>query len=167
MFSWIDTIVLLVCVYSFIKFIRKTIRNKEFIFAAFSITCLTLCIYFAVENVYILLGFDTSSSVSSIGLIKEWSAIVAISFALSGLAILIRNAKPAFARFPLTFTAFPLLIIVAHPFAINTIILKYWLIGIYQGGAIIIGALMYSVIATYNSRFAIVLLSVFFPPDYK
>jgi len=160
MFSWLNTLIFAVCLYSFLKFTRKTLRNRELIFASFSISCLTLCVYFAVENIYVLLGYDISAPSSSTGLIKEWSAIISISFALSALAILIRNAKPAFARFPLTFTALPLLIIVAHPFAVNTIILKYWLIGIYQGGAIIISALMYTVIATYNSRFTIVLLSV-------
>jgi len=157
---WLDTTVFLACFYAFLKFIRKTFRTKELIFAGISVSCLAISIYFIASPLNVLVNRLPDLSFDVVQMIREWSAIVSISFILSAIAILIRNAKPPFARFPIYFTALPLLLIAVHPIAIKTIVLKYWLMGIYQGGAIIIGIMLYTVMATHDSKFLIILFSV-------
>lgn len=157
---WFDFLSFLVCLYATIKFYRKLIRTRELIFASFTISTLSMSVYFLTAQLFILIGGNLPISEYYLAMTKEWSGIVSISFTLVGLAILIRNAKPEFARFPLSFTALPLLLIAVHPLAMDTIVLKYWLIGIYQGGAILISFLMYSVITMHDKKFMLILASV-------
>jgi len=156
---WFDFFSFLICLYATIKFYRKLIRTRELIFVSFSISALTMCIYFLATQLFMLSG-DLSISEQYLAITKEWAGVVSVAFALVGLAILIRNAKPEFARFPLSFTALPLLLIAIHPLAMDTIVLKYWLIGIYQGGAILISFLMYSVMTMYDKKYMLILVSV-------
>lgn len=79
------------------------------------------------------------------GLLGEWFEIIAISFVLSGLAVLIRESKPVFAQFPLIYTAFPLLLVLSYWLVKDTLAIKEWLMSIYQGGALMVAILMYGV----------------------
>ena len=119
-----------------------------------------MCLYFIASPFFAMAGQQIPNMVEYLSIAKEWAGVVAISFTLVGLAILIRNAKPEFARFPLLFTTLPLLLIVFYPLAVDTIVLKYWLLGIYQGGAIVISFLMYSVITMHDNKFLLILASV-------
>lgn len=77
--------------------------------------------------------------------INEWFEIIAISFVLSGLAVLIRESKPVFAQFPLIYTAVPLLLVFSYWLVKDTLAIKDWLTSIYQGGALMVAILMYGV----------------------
>jgi hypothetical protein len=83
--------------------------------------------------------------------IVEWGHITSLAFILSSLAIFIRESKPVFAQFPMVYTALPLLIVISYLLVQDTYALKTWLLVIYQGGAIIVALLMYSVY-TYRRR---------------
>lgn len=87
----------------------------------------------------------TSTSISAFLVISEWGHILSLAFILSALAVFIRESKPVFAQFPLVYTALPVLIVISYYVVIDTYALKTWLISIYQGGAIVVGLLMYSV----------------------
>lgn len=102
-----------------------------------------------------LLEFYISNSTLSIGtqIIADWGPIVGLAAVLSSMAVFIRDSKPNFAKFPLSYTAFPLLIILSYALVRNTLVLKEWLIGIYQGGSIIIAALMYGVYAARDKSY--------------
>lgn len=84
------------------------------------------------------------------GIINEWGQVIMISFLLSGLAVLVRESKPDFAQFPLIYTGLPLLIIFSYLLVKDTMALKEWLMSIYQGGALLVALLIYSV---YTYRF--------------
>lgn len=92
--------------------------------------------------------------------IVEWGHITCLAFILSSLAIFIRESKPVFAQFPLFYTALPLLILFSYFLVQNTYALKSWLIAIYQGGAIIVSLLMYSIYTYRRNEYAVILSGV-------
>jgi hypothetical protein len=126
--------------YATFQIIRLTIRVKkaEFLFYAFAM--LAFSSIFISNYVDILINYW--GYVFDEQLMKDWSGISAIAFALSGVAFLIFNSKPPFARFPISLCFVPLLIIPAFYFAMHTLVLKDWLLSIYQGGAILVALLM-------------------------
>lgn len=90
----------------------------------------------------------------------EGGHILCLAFVLSSLAVFIRESKPAFAQFPLFYTAFPLLIIISYLLVYNTFALKTWLLFIYQGGAILVALLIYSIYTYRRIEYAIILAGV-------
>ena len=81
-----------------------------------------------------------------------WVRIVSISFALCGLAILLWESKPTFARFPVIFCAVPLLLIPAFVFIINSSTLNELVLALLQVGALAIGFMLYLLKASNDTR---------------
>lgn len=103
----------------------------------------------------------TDPSVASASeFIVEWGHVTSLAFVLSSLAIFIRQSKPAFAQFPLIYTALPLLIIISYVLVQDTYAIKTWLLVIYQGGAITVALLMYSVYTYRRTEYALILTGV-------
>lgn len=75
----------------------------------------------------------------------EWGNFIAITFALSGLFVKIRNSKPVFARFPMYLTALPLVSILFYPLVLDSLIVKDLIQIIYQGGGIVVAILVLSI----------------------
>lgn len=90
----------------------------------------------------------------------EWGHISCLAFVLSSLAVFIRDSKPVFAQFPMLYTALPLLIVISYILVKDTYALKNWLIAIYQGGAITVALLMYSVYTYRRYQYALILVGV-------
>ncbi|MEO1023224.1 MAG: hypothetical protein AAFW89_11835, partial [Bacteroidota bacterium] len=63
----------------------------------------------------------------------EWGMILSITFSLSALFVLIRNSKPVFARFPVSFTLLPFVVPLGFPFLVESDVLENLLIALYQG----------------------------------
>lgn len=74
--------------------------------------------------------------------VRHFLQIMAISFAVSGIFILIRHSKPVFARFPQQFVYLPFLIVIFYPIVDQTIVIKNLVRMIYQGGALFVAALL-------------------------
>lgn len=77
--------------------------------------------------------------------VAEWGYVLLLACVLSALALFVRESKPAFARFPLLYTALPLLIVISYFLVRDTYALKEWMLAIYQGGALAVAGLMYGV----------------------
>jgi hypothetical protein len=92
--------------------------------------------------------------------IVEWGHVVCLAFILSSLAVFVRESKPVFAQFPMLYTALPLLIVFSYFLVKDTYALKRWLLAIYQGGAILVSLLMYSVYTYRNNEYAMILTGV-------
>jgi len=92
--------------------------------------------------------------------IVEWGHVTSLAFVLSSLAIFIRESKPVFAQFPMIYTALPLLIIISYLLVQDTYAIKTWLLVIYQGGAITVALLMYSVYTYRRTEYAFILTGV-------
>jgi hypothetical protein len=92
--------------------------------------------------------------------IVEWSKVAGITFTLIVMALLIREMKPAFARFPVLFSYMPLFIILVYPFIADVQILKDVLNQILQGGALFIVLLFYLTLIRKMDDHILFLLSI-------
>ena len=95
--------------------------------------------------------FDQLLHTDLIVLIYEWLRILSVSMLLSGLGLMVRDAKPKINRAPIALSLIPLLLLVIHPFVMHTIVLKEVLIQIYIGGALFIALLLFT-LKSYNKK---------------
>lgn len=89
--------------------------------------------------------------------LTEWFNIIAISFVLSGLAVLIRESKPVFAQFPLIYAAVPLLLVLSYWLIKDTLAIKELLLAFYQSGALLVALLMHGVHSYRANQFSVLL----------
>ncbi len=94
-----------------------------------------ICIIASISASFFFSEFETE--------IKEWTKVTGISFALVVIAILIREMKPTYVRYPVIFSYVPLAIIAVYPFISDAEILKNLLNQLLQGGAIAVSLLLY------------------------
>lgn len=153
---WATLILTLASGYVAIKLLRLTNRRGRLKFLGLTIAAglLTLMQLALVVNS----GIDNAAYTDAANFIVEWGQITCVAFVLSSLAVFIRESKPVFAQFPLLYTAFPLLILISYFLVQDTYAIKKWLIIIYQGGAIVVSILMYSVY-TYRRKDYLLVLS--------
>ncbi len=97
---------------------------------------------------------------TAVNFIAEWGHVICLAFILSSLAVFIRESKPVFAQFPMLYTGLPLLIVISYLLVQETYALKTWLIAIYQGGAITVSLLMYSVYTYRRNEYVFILSGV-------
>lgn len=148
-------ILLLAAVYSTTRILLKAYQSKESVFYLYGGGGIALIIT--------LLGRPVNAIINNIGIngseesVYIWGSVITIAFVLSGLMLLIRNSKPEFARFPGVFVGLPLLLILSFPFVADSMIIMYWLIGIYEACAIIVAIMMHSVLSLKNHANYIVL----------
>lgn len=79
----------------------------------------------------------------------EWGEVYTIAFVLSSLLLFVRESKPEFSRFPIVYVSIPFIVILSYLIVYNTILIKNWLLSIYQGGAVVAAIMMYGI---YYSR---------------
>jgi hypothetical protein len=151
MISWNYVPLLLASLISTYWLYQLSYENRDGMYALLGTAVLAMVFYSCSE--LILFGLKSAGLSVSLGIVQEWTRVIGVSFTLSAMGMLIRNSKPAFARFPRIFTAIPMLIILSYPFAMDTLVLKDWLMGIYESGALLIAILMYAVLTTYEYRF--------------
>lgn len=116
-------------------------KNRELVFLCYGMAAASVTIAFLDPFIAILIqkiGYELIGQP-----FMEWGRICSISFILCGLIEFIRNSKPDFARFPQIFVAFPLLLIVTYPIVWHTLVLKDWLLGIYEISALFVGLVMH------------------------
>lgn len=105
---------------------------------------------------------DDANLSAAVDFVVEWGHITSLAFVLSSLAIFIRESKPVFAQFPFFYTALPLLILISYFFVQDSYALKNWLTAIYQGGAIFVAVLMYSVYTYRKAEYGLILTGMGF-----
>ncbi|HET6527605.1 MAG TPA: hypothetical protein VFG39_02530 [Balneolaceae bacterium] len=119
-------------------------------------------IFVVIQLSVFVAGATDSSTINAVSdFIVEWGHIACLAFILSSLVIFIRQSKPAFAQFPMAYTALPILILISYFLVKDTYALKNWLLSIYQGGAILVALLMYSVYTYRNRDYILILSGVF------
>lgn len=153
---WATFILAIVSLYVAVKLFRLTNNRGRLKYLGLTIAAgiFTLIQIFQFLDILI----DSANFTAATAFIAEWGHLTCLAFILSSLAVFIRESKPVFAQFPMLYTAFPLLIIISYVLVQDTYALKTWLITIYQGGAIIVALLMYSVY-TYRRKEYVVILS--------
>lgn len=78
----------------------------------------------------------------------------------SALAVLVREVKPPFARFPTLFVGLPLLLILAFPLASNIPVILNWVELIFQIGAILILGLLLIVVGKIQQEYYKLFISI-------
>ena len=156
--DWATFVFILVGGYVALKLVGLSESRGRIKFLGLTIAAV---LFFIMQTMVFISGFVDSASVTNISnFIFEWGHITCLAFVLSALAVFIRESKPVFAQFPMLYTALPLLIVISYLLVQDTYALKNWLIAIYQGGAIIVALLMYSVYTYRRKQYAIILAGV-------
>jgi len=153
MVQWYYLITGLVLLYSTIQLGISAFREQQLMHSSLAGAALFWTIDFGLRSFGPMLAEIWPQS--TVEIIFAWAEIVAVALVLCYLALLIRDSKPVFARFPFAFTALPLLIIITFPLVQNTIVLKDWVIGLYEGGALLIGLLVFGVKTSKDERFTL------------
>lgn len=125
---------------------------------AFATTAVILSGFgYLFDAVVSLLGTLTPLIQSASDLI--WLTVAALL--LVSLANFLRDDKPPFARYPFVFTLLPLIVLPVYPFIADTVVIKAWILGLYQFGALTIALLLFSLIASKDKSARLFVLAVF------
>lgn len=149
-------ILLLSVVYATFNLLRLAYLKKELVYSLYGISGAVIVIIILGDLIKGLV-VDLNISLENFNI---WGSVIAIAFILCGLMELIRDSKPEFARFPKAFIALPVLIIISFPFITETIVLKYWLLGIYEATAIIVAIMMHVVLSKKDSSHLTILAGI-------
>lgn len=133
--NWIYILYFSVGVPALINLFLIARKDKSLSVLAFGVALLTFLVGVGLDY-----GFGDRLSFA-----REWGDLIAITTALCGLFIEIRESKPVFARFPIYLTIVPFLTILFYPLIINSAVIKDLLQLIYQGGAIVVSILVVSI----------------------
>ncbi|MGM0545129.1 MAG: hypothetical protein ACQEST_00275 [Bacteroidota bacterium] len=148
-------LLLLISGFVAVKLIALTNKKGRLKYLGLAIATAILCVIQLI--VFIDQLASDPSFAAAAEFIVEWGHITALAFVLSSLTVFIRESKPVFAQFPMLYTALPLLIVISYVLVQDTYALKNWLIAIYQGGAIVVALLMYSVYTYRRNEYGIIL----------
>lgn len=132
--NWIGLIVFFTFGIAFILLIKRFIINKSVTHLYFSLAALT------VSASYLGTIFFNTNNYNII----EWGKLISITTYISGLLAFVRESKPIFARFPIYLTALPLISILFFPLIIETIVIRDVINAIYQGGALVVTIMVFT-----------------------
>ncbi len=133
--KWTDLVVALSFGASFILLIRLFFQKRTLLYLYFGLSALCICIPYLLDLLQIKLAFH----------IFEWGRLASITIYISGLSVLIRDSKPVFARFPQYLTALPFVSFLFFPFIIDSMVIKDLINAVYQGGALVVTVLVFTV----------------------
>lgn len=139
--KWIDLVLSISAGISFALLLKLYIRSKSLLELYFALAVIIL----GMPYLFDLFRVDAQV------IIFEWYKLISVTIFISGLLVLIRESKPVFARFPLYLTALPFISILFFPFIIDSVVIKDLLNAIYQGGALIVTTLVFTVNHARNS----------------
>lgn len=110
-------------------------------------------IFFIIINIGLILSPLLRGDVSSviISWIIQGAHICCVALVLSSLLLFVRESKPSFMRFPILYAASPLVIIISYVLVYDTIVLKNWLLNIYEAGAVAASLLIYGFYCYHRS----------------
>lgn len=156
--TWVALVLTIIGGYVVLKLTKLTQKNERLKFLGLTIAA---SIFVVMQFSIFIDGMVTNPDYTAISdAIVEWGHVVCLAFILSSLAIFVRESKPVFAQFPMLYTALPLLIVFSYFLVKDTYALKRWLLAIYQGGAILVSILMYSVYTYHKQQYAMILVGV-------
>ncbi len=133
--KWIDLVVSLSFGTVCFLLLKRFIQRRTMLDLYFSLAALFISIP------YVLDLFRMEPSIN----LFQWGKLVAVTFYISGLLVLIRESKPIFARFPLYLTALPFVSFLFFPLIIDSIVIKDLINAIYQGGALAVTVLVFTI----------------------
>lgn len=157
--NWPGLLLSIVLMAGMLVFRRRYIESEgQPEYGTFAIACLLFFLASLSLNYQLILDAGTYQYAAQ--KFMEWSRMSAVAVGMSGLIFLIRDSKPAITRFPVLFCWTPLLLIPFYAMVANTIFLKEILLGIYEGGSILVALLMYGLFLTRDRKYLITVLGL-------
>jgi hypothetical protein len=92
--------------------------------------------------------------------ISDFAWLLVAALLLVSLANFLREDKPPFARYPFFFTLLPLIVLPVYPFIADTVVIKNWVLALYQFGALVIAGLLFSLMSAKDKSNRVIVLSV-------
>lgn len=152
--NWPGLLLSIVLIAGVLVFRRRYIESEgQPEYGTFALACLLFFLASLSLNYQIILDAGTYQYAAQS--FMEWNRISAVAVGMSGLIFLIRDAKPAITRFPVLFCWTPLLLVPFYAMVVNTIFLKEILLGIYEGGSILVALLMYGLFLARDRKYLI------------
>ncbi|MEX0608329.1 MAG: hypothetical protein WD016_12550 [Balneolaceae bacterium] len=141
--KWIDLVLSISTGICFFLLIRQYIKYRSLLELYFALAAFIL----GLPYLFDLFNFNLNTQANYF----EWYKLISITIYISGLLVLIRESKPVFARFPLYLTALPFISFLFFPFITDSIVINNLINAIYQGGALIVTALIFTINHARNS----------------
>jgi hypothetical protein len=132
--KWVDLVVSFSFGTAFILLFKLFLKRRSLLELYFSLAALTISIPYFLDLF----------QVGQISTLFQWGKLISITIYISGLLVLIRESKPVFARFPLYLTALPFVSFLFFPLIIDSIVIKDLMNAIYQGGALVVTVLVFT-----------------------
>ncbi|MCH2448767.1 MAG: hypothetical protein MK198_01350 [Gracilimonas sp.] len=133
--KWVDLVVSFSFGTAFILLFKLFLKKRSLLELYFSLAAFTISIPYLLD----LLQIDPTID------LFQWGKLISITLYISGLLVLIRESKPVFARFPIYLTALPFISFLFFPLLINSIVIKDLINATYQGGALVVTVLVFTV----------------------
>lgn len=141
MSDFLNFLLLMASAFASFMLFEKARKSNNDLYIIYGITSVLIFVTFLATPIKLI--SDHFNFVFPYDAYVDWGRVVSIAALMSGLIEFIRNSKPEFARFPRFFIGLPVLLVVTYPLIMNTIVLKEWLIAIYEGGCLLVAFLMH------------------------
>ncbi|MCH8556321.1 MAG: hypothetical protein LAT84_00805 [Balneolia bacterium] len=144
----------LVLLYAFMQFILLYRKHGQQLFLWYGLSAvfylLTTFDWFLADNG--IISSDFIDNVNPFG----WTRVAGVSFLLVALGIENWLDRPQLLRFPFIFTLIPILLIVSFIFIFETTYLNEIILGIYEGGAILVAMLLFGFFLSKDGKYLVV-----------
>lgn len=118
------------------RFLKAYLDLRLILFAYLSFTFLFLILFAVAQLVFSQITFAERD------IIIDWILMFTATGSLAAAASLVQEFRPVFARFPKVFTLVPFLLVLLYPFVMDTLVMKTWILSMYQGSALFISLLI-------------------------
>lgn len=129
-------VLLAVAGYGGYRFLKAYLDLRHILFAYLSFTFLFLILFALAQLIFSQISFADKD------IVIDWILMFTATGSLASAASLVREFRPVFARFPKVFTLVPFLLVLLYPFVMETLVMKTWILSMYQGSALIISLLI-------------------------
>lgn len=124
----------------------KTNRLK---FLALFLASITLFAVTLSNLLNILIADQTAEII--IFYVNEWGYVYTLILVLGALLLFIRESQPDIAKFPQSYAALPVILIISYLLVYNTQILKWWILNVAEAGAALAAVILYGMYSYYKS----------------
>lgn len=159
--TWYLTVALNITIlYAMVRFLLmlREDRNQKFIWWAVS------CLFYFLSSIsWVVLDFNLIDLQTYERFnLQGWMQVSAVSFVLVALSIENWEDRPLVARYPYAFNFSALILIPAYLLLYQTVYLQEVMIGIYEGGAILVALLLFGLFTSKMFEFIYSFLGIVF-----
>lgn len=138
--------------------VKISLINRKLHLVLFAVSGLAYAVYMSMS---LYTEFYAITSTNQMYLyVQDWFRISGVTAGLCGIGVMVRHSKPKITRAPIVLSFLPVLLLIAHPFVMHTIILKEMLFNLYHGGGLLIALMMFGLKISKNRDFSFVFTGI-------